>query len=267
MSLSLGALAEASLERLGDHRSLEFESTWHTAAELHDRAVRLSGGFAGLGVRPGDRVVVCMTNCPEVLLAYQAIWRAGAVATPVISAVTPAELRHILRDAEAVAAIVSPASLPLALAAGADVRLVLAGEELLPGADVLLGELEQEAPGPVVGRADDDLAALLYTGGTTGRSKGVALTHAGLDAAGAAAHAVAYSPGRNRGLLPLPLAHVYGLMVSVSGLHAVEQGRGEGAVQQEAGQGEEQDDTRGPDVRQQDPQPAHVVAAAVGRGV
>jgi long-chain acyl-CoA synthetase len=114
-----------------------------------------------------------MTNCPEVLITYAAVWRAGAVATPVISAVTPAELRHVLTDAQASVLVMSPASLPLAVAADAGVRVVLAGDDLLPGADLLLGELEDAEPGPMVPRTGDDLAALLYTGGTTGRAKGV----------------------------------------------------------------------------------------------
>jgi long-chain acyl-CoA synthetase len=75
--LSLAELAEHSLERLGDHRALEFEGTWHTSAALADRAARISAGLVRLGVRPGDRVVVCMTNCPEVLLPTR---RCGAPA-------------------------------------------------------------------------------------------------------------------------------------------------------------------------------------------
>jgi long-chain acyl-CoA synthetase len=218
MSLSLGALAEASLERLGDHRSLEFESTWHTAAELHDRAVRLSGGFAALGVRPGDRVVVCMTNCPEVLLSYAALWRAGAVPTPVISAVTPTELRHVLTDSGAVAAVASPGSLALVAEAtqGLDVRVVVAGES---GGDVRFAELESGAEGALVDRDEHDLAALLYTGGTTGRSKGVMLTHTGLSQISRARAQVFSDSGAVDLLLALPLSHVYGLLSSVTRMH------------------------------------------------
>jgi len=221
MSRSLGALAEASLERLGDHRSLEFEGRWHTAAELHARAVRLSAGLRDLGAAPGERVVVCMTNCPEVLLSYAALWRAGAVPTPVISAVTPPELRHVLVDAGAQAVVASPASLPLvaAAAAGLDARVVLAGDELLPGADLLLSELETGADGPLVDRAPDDLAALLYTGGTTGRSKGVMLTHDGLSQIAQARAQVFATSGAVDLLLPLPLSHVYGLLNSVTRMH------------------------------------------------
>ena len=222
--LSLAELAEHALERLGDHRALEFEGSWHTSAALADRAARISAGLAGLGVRPGDRVVVCMKNCPEVLIAYQAVWRAGAVATPVISAVTPAELRHVLADAEAAALVVSPASLPLAVAADAGVRVVLAGDELLPGADLLLGELEASEPGPLVPRSGDDLAALLYTGGTTGRAKGVMLSHAGIARTAAARASVFATSGARDLLLPLPLSHVYGLLNSATRMHLPEPG-------------------------------------------
>jgi long-chain acyl-CoA synthetase len=222
----LGRLAETSLERLGDHRSLEFEGQWHTAEGLHRRAVRLAGGFAGLGVRPGDRVAVCMTNCPEVLLCYAALWRAGAAPTPVISAVTPPELRHVLVDSGAVAVVASEASLPLVVAAaeGLPVRVVVTGTERLAGADLLLGDLEAAADGALVPRGGDDLAALLYTGGTTGRSKGVMLTHDGLSTISRARAQVFSSSGARDLLLPLPLSHVYGLLNSVTRMHLPEPG-------------------------------------------
>jgi long-chain acyl-CoA synthetase len=165
-----------------------------------------------------------MTNCPEVLLAYAALWRAGAVPTPVISAVTAVELRHVVSDSGAFAVVVSPATLPLVVEADAGVRVVLAGEALLPGADLLLAELEQAAPGPVVPRAGTDLAALLYTGGTTGRAKGVMLSHDGVSRTAAARAAVFATSGARDLLLPLPLSHVYGLLNAVTRLHMAEPG-------------------------------------------
>ncbi len=63
-------------------------------------------------------------------------------------------------------------------------------------------------------REPDDLAALLYTGGTTGRSKGVALTHANLSNAGASSRRAGQVPGITNGLIALPLSHSYGLLVT-----------------------------------------------------
>jgi long-chain acyl-CoA synthetase len=223
---SLGLLAETSLARLGDHRSLVFEGGWHTAAELHERSVRLAGGLVRAGVRPGDCVVVCMTNCPEVLLCYAAAWRCGAVPVPVISAVTPPELRHVLTDSAAVLSVASPASLPLVAAAAQDlpVRIVLAGPVPADGADVLLAELETGAAADLVRRDDGDLAALLYTGGTTGRAKGVMLSHAGLHRTARARAQVFASSGTVDLLLALPLSHVYGLLNAVTRMHLPECG-------------------------------------------
>ncbi|MCW2616080.1 MAG: AMP-dependent synthetase and ligase [Frankiales bacterium] len=226
MTSGLGRLAEQALERLGDHRSLEFEGTWHTAAEQHASARRLAAGLVGLGVRPGERVVVCMTNCPEVLLCYAALWRAGAVPTPVISAVTPVELRHVLTDSGAVLAVASEGSLALVVEAvqGLDVRVVLAAPALLPGADLLLGDLLAGADGALVPRTDADLAALLYTGGTTGRAKGVMLSHGGLRDIALARAQVFSRSGAVDLLLALPLSHVYGLLNAVTRAQMAEPG-------------------------------------------
>lgn len=211
--VGLGMLAETSLAQLGDHRALEFEGTWHTAQQLHALACRLAGGLVAAGVKPGERVVVCMTNSPEVLVSYAALWRCGAVPTPVISAVTSVELQHMLLDSGARWAICSASSLPMVSEAayGTGVRVVLAAEALAAGADLLLGDLLGQA-GPVVDRADEDMAALLYTGGTTGRAKGVVLTHGGLERIAASRAAVIARSGARDLLLALPLSHVYGLL-------------------------------------------------------
>ncbi|CAN5342414.1 long-chain fatty acid--CoA ligase [soil metagenome] len=219
---TLSRRAEAALERLGDHPSLLFEGSWLTSGQLAARARRAAAGFVGLGVEPGDRVLLIMANCPEVGITYAALWRAGAVATPVLFLLSEDELRHVLSDSGAVAIVTTPEFLPKVLAVADGRPVVVVGGE---GGTTTFAELESGDELSVVDRTPQDLAALLYTGGTTGRSKGVALTHAGLDAAGAAGYAAGHRPGRTVGLLPLPLAHVYGLMVSVTGLHAVEPSR------------------------------------------
>jgi long-chain acyl-CoA synthetase len=220
---NLARLAERAFERRGDYDALLFEGRWHTSAELFDRSRRLAAGLAQLGIGPGERVVVTMANSPEVGVAYQALWRAGAVVTPANFLLPVEDLRHLVTDSEAAAVITTPEF-------AAKVREATDGVESLrhrisSGSEegfVPLASLEEADPGPIVPRGDDELAALLYTGGTTGRAKGVMLTHAALDFSGAAAQRASHVPGINRGLATLPLSHAYGLLVTIAGLHSPE---------------------------------------------
>ncbi len=222
----LARLVEESHERTGDYRALLFEGRWHTSGELFSRSQRLAGGLAERGISPGDRVVVTMANCPEVAIAYQALWRAGAVVTPATFLLPPHELAHVIKDAEASAVITTPefAFKVTEAVAGLDsVRCVVCTEPV--DDDVLpLAVLEEAEGRPIVPRADDDLAALLYTGGTTGRAKGVMLSHANLHFTGRCAHETAHVPGVNRALTTLPLSHSYGLLVTLAGIHNPERG-------------------------------------------
>jgi long-chain acyl-CoA synthetase len=224
---NLALQAERSYEQKGDYEALLFEGTWHRSGELFERARRLGAGVARLGIVPGERVVVTMGNSPEVGIAYQGLWRAGAVVTPANFLLSAEDLRHVIADAEASAVITSPEFSDKVREAtdGLDhVRyLISAGDEegFVPEA-----ELERAEPATIVPRTDDDLAALLYTGGTTGRSKGVMLTHASLSFTGQAAHKAAYVPGINRGLATLPLSHAYGLLVTIAALYNPERGVG-----------------------------------------
>jgi long-chain acyl-CoA synthetase len=222
---NLARLGEEAQIRRGDYESLWFEGHWHRSEEMFDRARRLASGLIELGVRPGDRVIVTMANCPEIAIAYSAIWRAGAVVTPVMFLMPPPELRQIALDSGARVVITSGDLLPRAREALRDVdgllAIVSAG---LPSEDGVIGlaDLERAEPGEIVPRSAGDLAALLYTGGTTGRAKGVMLTHANLHYTGAAAMQSSHVEGIRRSLVTLPLSHAYGLLVTLGGLHSPE---------------------------------------------
>ncbi len=208
----LAALADAALARLPLHDSIAFEGEVQTNVELADRAARLATGFAALGVRAGDRVAVVLPNCPEVLLTYMALWRTGAAATPVISAVSAPELQHVLADSGAVLLVTEDHA--LAAVAGVPVLDLAA-----------LRALEQaNDPAEAVARTEDDLAALLYTGGTTGRAKGVRLSQGNLLHITAARESVVATAGARTSVVPLPLSHVYGLVTTVSRLHMQQPG-------------------------------------------
>src|SRR5215467_3733125 len=121
---SLQRLAEQSWERLADASRLWYEGEEWTGARLAERTRRATSGLREAGLRPGERVVVCMANCPEVGITYHAIWRAGAVATPVLFLLSEDELRHVLSDSGAVAVVTTPEFLPKVTAAAAGLPAV-----------------------------------------------------------------------------------------------------------------------------------------------
>src|SRR5580704_5809652 len=154
---NLARQAERQLELHGDGDALFFEGQWHTRAGLADGASRVATGLTGLGVRPGDRLVVLMANCPQVLITYNAAWRAGAVVTPLIFLVSEDELGNALVDSGAVGVVTTAEFLPkvsAALAGVAEVRFVVvpgagaAPDPAAPGVPVLdFAQLEAAAPG------------------------------------------------------------------------------------------------------------------------
>jgi long-chain acyl-CoA synthetase len=222
---NLARLGLEAFERHGDREALYYEGAWYRSGALAERAGRLAGGLRELGVAPGDRVVVMMPNSPDVGVAYQAIWQAGAVVTPVLFLLPPAELRTLLADSETRAVITSPEVVDnvLAAAGGApSVRWVISSGPERDGV-VALAAVEAADPlGAVVPRDDGDLAALLYTGGTTGRSKGVMLSHENLWYCAKSAQEASNDPATDRTLVPLPLAHAFGLIVTLIGWHRPE---------------------------------------------
>ena len=221
---NLAVLAEQSFDRHGDYESIFFKGRWYSTGELHERSQRLGRGFVELGIEPGDRVMVMMANSPEVGITYGGLWRAGATVTPAIFLLSGEELHHILEDSEARAVVTTPEFVETIKGAADGVEsvkwIISTGAE--QDGIISLASLESAEPGSIVERDDDELAALMYTGGTTGRAKGVMLSHSNWWHAGEAAFSASHVEGVTRSLVCLPLSHSFGLLVTVVGLHATE---------------------------------------------
>lgn len=222
---NLARAAELALERLGDRASLFFEGRWYSSAAQAQRAASIGAALVELGVAPGDRVVVMMENSPDVSVVYQAIWRAGAVITPAIFLLSAHDLRRIVSDSGATAIIAAPAFLETVATAAQDVDTLRWTISTGPAQDGVLSldELAERDHGEIVLRDNDDLAVLLYTGGTTGQSKGVMLTHSNLWQAGWAARQMRQRD-INRWISCLPLSHSFGVLGLAASLHAEEPG-------------------------------------------
>ncbi len=175
---------------------------------------QIANALAACGVRVGDRVVAQVDKTPEALALYLACLRAGAVYLPLDMAFTANELAYFVADAEPKLIVCTPAvrEAATAIAAGAAV------ETLDRSGKGSLMEWATGAPGAfaIAERGDDDLAALLYTSGTTGRSKGAMLTHDNL-ASNALALVDAWRfTGDDVLIHALPLNHTHGLFVATN---------------------------------------------------
>jgi long-chain acyl-CoA synthetase len=213
--MNLARLGEENLARHGEYVSLVFEGREITNVDQQRAANGLANALRRRGIGPGDRVAVMLLNCPEVLQSYAAILKVGGVIVPVIFLLSPEEVRHILADSGTRILVTVPEL--AAKAEGWAGQVVLVGGAA-PGA-IAWDELLAPEPDTfeTVERADDDLAALLYTSGTTGRPKGVALSHANL-ASNARSAASLHELDRTAwALAVLPLSHSYGLTLMNSG--------------------------------------------------
>ena len=221
--MNLALLADRELAERGVCDRLWFEERSYTNAELHDASCRLASALGALGIEADDRVVVLVANCPEVLISYPAIWRAGAVAVPVLFMLEAHELAYILQNSGAKAIITSPELLDKVRAAQGELSLhviaITENKHEIPQ-DVLSFESLVERAEPLreaVLRAPEDLAVVLYTSGTTGKPKGVMQSHANLLANAQNAWDSAKQREPEITLLVLPLAHTFGLSVVVAG--------------------------------------------------
>ena len=149
-------------------------------ARFHAQAAAVAGWLAAQGTRPGDRVAVFMKNAPEFLVLLYGIWMAGAVAVPVNAKLHGREAAWIIGDAGAALAFASTGlaeDLEQAMAqVGAVARVIRAD------AAGLAPVLSHRAQAGICPREAGDLAWLFYTSGTTGRPKGVMITHGMLSA-------------------------------------------------------------------------------------
>jgi long-chain acyl-CoA synthetase len=213
--VNLARLGEDSVERFGEYTALHFEGRELTNVDQQRTAARVANALVRLGVQPGDRVVVLMPNCPEVLAAYTGILKAGAVIVPIVFLLSPDEVRHILADSAAKVVITAP-ELASKVEGWRGPVIAVGGEG--GGARAWDDWIAREPDAfATIERADGELAVILYTSGTTGKPKGVALSHANL-ASNARAAASIYELDRERwNLGVLPLSHSYGLVTLNAG--------------------------------------------------
>ncbi|HSQ79895.1 MAG TPA: malonyl-CoA synthase [Casimicrobiaceae bacterium] len=180
--------------------------------ELLEESARIANALVAAGCQPGDRVAVQVEKQWQVVALYLACLRAGLVYLPLNTGYQKTELAYFFDDAKPRVIVCRPEALgAVAALAGAATVLTLDAN----GGEIGDRAREQPALFQTVMSRPDDLAAILYTSGTTGRSKGAMLTHRNL-ASNALALVEAWGFTRGDVLLhALPVFHVHGLFVAV----------------------------------------------------
>lgn len=194
---------------LPDARQLDYGA-------LDRLSARLAGVLSHAGLRPGDRLAAQVAKSPEALALYLATLRAGAVFLPLNPAYTPAELAYFIADAAPAMVVVDGARAALApdFMGDSDAALmVLEADGTGSLIDAAAGMPDEQNPAP---RGGDDLAAILYTSGTTGRPKGAMLGHLNLLSNARVLQQAWRFSGDDILLHALPIFHTHGLFVAAN---------------------------------------------------
>ena len=220
---------------------IEVDKRVHSYGQIDDLAARYAHVLQTSGAGVGDRVLVQVDKCVEAVALYLACLRAGTIHVPLNPAFTNDELAYFIDDAEPTVVVLDPDSDTAQTTAGNNPANKHTGTSpgnnpgnyrsgnkqcvltLAPGGQGTLPRLADEhetrtitaAGTAIVERQDDDLAALLYTSGTTGRPKGAALTHANLRHNALALIHTWHFTHSDRLLHCLPLFHTHGLFVAL----------------------------------------------------
>lgn len=233
MSMLLTNFVDFTKENYGEYPFLFFENQEYTNIDVEKMAKKISVLLRNLSVSDGERVVVSMPNCPEVIFSYQGILRSRSIVIPLLHLLHHSEIHFILNDSEAKAIITSAQVLPKFIEAAEGLNytpLFIIVDELddpslyqeqqiifLQEALTSINETEE-----ILKNAhESDVAVILYTSGTTGRPKGVMLTHKNLYSNTKTSYDLAmdkedFSRGTTIGVLPL--AHAFGFTMMNSSI-------------------------------------------------
>lgn len=182
-----------------------------------EQAERIAAALVAIGIQPGDRVAVQVEKSITAVGLYIGTILAGAVFLPLNTAYTASEVAYFLGDAVPALLVCDPdfveALTPVAKAADVSHIWTLSAE----GTGSLQEQQDSQAPGFTgVVRDEDDLAAILYTSGTTGRSKGAMLTHKGLASNAEVLRDYWQFTADDTLIHALPIFHVHGLFVAIN---------------------------------------------------
>ena len=183
-----------------------------TYGQLFEQSARYAGALQALGVTPGERVAVQIEKCVDAIALYLACLRTGAVLLPLNPAYTLAEMEYFCGDAEPRLIVCAPGRQEHVRSIAGNAKVETLGPEGGSLAELAL----KSAPGVDADRGPDDLAAILYTSGTTGRPKGAMISHDNLASNAEALVDLWQFTAGDVLIHALPIFHTHGLFVAIN---------------------------------------------------
>jgi acyl-CoA synthetase (AMP-forming)/AMP-acid ligase II len=193
-----------TLARRRDAAAVLFEGAQYSFAQIEQKADAVGALLGSAGIAPGDRVAVGLANSPDLVACVLGVIRAGAVLVPLNPAYTADEVVYAVADAGARLAVVEPVHAEMLAAAGPPGLLLHAGAIPPIGQRAAPAQVDPEAT-----------ALIVYTSGTTGRPKGVMLSHRALLSNLTTIAGIWQWTERDRLLLSLPCFHLHGLGLGI----------------------------------------------------
>ena len=231
----LHAILEKTAKEHPEKAAIAYSETSITYADLNTLSSRFAAALAALGVQKGDRVAIFLPNIPRFVIAYYGVLKAGAVLTAISPLHKEREVTYQLSDSGAETIVALDTLYPIVEKVWGKTKLknvvITSLEEYVSKHPVASSKIhqapnihsfqemmtEQASPPTVSINPREDLAALQYTGGTTGTAKGAMLTHANL-----VSNAIAFAAwikgavAEETFLTALPLFHIYGMTTSLN---------------------------------------------------
>lgn len=179
--MNLARLLEDNIKRFGEYDFVWFEERWYTNVQLNYEVNKLGNVLKELGVEKGERVGVQLPNSIDLIKAFFAIFKIGAVVVPVNPSLRAPDLAYIYQDTGMTTLISTSEYIDRIKSAKSEapqLKNILLVDKALEGT-LSIATLSEKTPShlTLTETDNDDLAVLLYTAGTTGRPKGVMLTH------------------------------------------------------------------------------------------
>ncbi len=206
-----------------DRPFIVFEGKQWSFGQFNERVNRLANAFRELGIQKGDRIGILQVNCPQYVEAYFAAAKIGAIFVPLNFRATSDELAYMIGNAEAIVLLTGARyfdmvkeMLPQLPSVKACISIDARKDETPFYEDLIESAGSDEATADV---GDDDVTILMYTAGTTGRPKGVPLTHSGFVSYILGNVEPASSEIAERNLLTVPLYHVAGMQAVLAGIY------------------------------------------------